>query len=151
MLIFPALFVFSSKLKSTQNLPSILKWAGIVAPLFVFGFWVRHGLLWVYAVSPLETPQASLVGTFGFADSLVTLLVAAVVCTVACLAFWVKKRLNIWLAGTAITLVGVYFMIYDLVSVWDPIYRAFLPLTDFWMVTLLILGIAILVDSRSIA
>jgi hypothetical protein len=103
LLIFPALFVLSSKLKSTQNLLSILKWAGIATPLFVFGFWVRHGLLWVYAISPLETPQASLVGTFGFADSLVTLLVAVVVCTVACLAFWVKKRLNIWLAGTAIT------------------------------------------------
>jgi hypothetical protein len=42
-------------------------------------------------------------------------------------------------------------MIYDLVSVWDPIYHAFLPLTDFWMVTLLILGVAILVDSRSFA
>jgi hypothetical protein len=48
-----------------------------------------------------------------------------------------------------IILVGVYFVIYDLVSVWDPIYRAYLPLTDFWMITLLVLGVAVLVDFRS--
>jgi hypothetical protein len=50
--------------------------------------------------------------------------------------------------GTAIILVGVYFVIYDIVSVWVPIYLAFLPLTDFWMITLLILGVAVLFDSE---
>jgi uncharacterized membrane protein len=117
--------------------------------LYVFGFWVRHGLLWVYAIWPIETQHWSLFGTVGFVNSLLTLLVAAVLCTVVCLTFRQKKKLNIWLAGTVITLVGVYFVIYDLVSVWNPIYRAYLPLTDFWMITLLVLGVAVLVDLRS--
>jgi hypothetical protein len=102
----------------------------------------------VYAISPLETQQGRLIEAVGFVNSWLTLLVTAIVCTVVCLTFRVKKKLNILLAGTAIIFVGVYFVIYDLVSVWDPIYRAFLPLTDFWMVSLLILGVAVLVDSR---
>jgi hypothetical protein len=148
VLIFPALFMLSRKLKNPQDLPSILKWAGFAAPLYVFGFWVRHGLLWVYALSPLGTPQTGLTDTIGSVNSLLTLLVAAIVSTVASLTFKQKKKLNTWLVGTAIILVGVYFVIYDLVSVWVPIYRAFLPLTDFWMITLPILGIAVLWDSK---
>jgi hypothetical protein len=149
VLIFPALFMLSRKLKNAQDMPSILKSAGVAAPLYVFGFWVRHGLLWVYAIWPLETQHWSLFGTVGFVNSLLTLLVAAFLCTVLYLAFRQKKKLNIWLAGTVIALMGVYFVIYDLVSVWDSIYRAYLPLTDFWMITLLVLGVAVLVDLRS--
>jgi len=150
VLIFPALFMLSRKLKNTQNIPhSILRYAGVAAPLYVFGFWVRHGLLWVYAIWPLETQHWSLFGTVGFVNSLLTLLVAAVLCIFVYLSFRQKKKLNIWLVGTAVTLVGGYFTIYDLISVWDPIYRAYLPLTDFWMITLLVLGVAVLVDLRS--
>jgi hypothetical protein len=36
------------KIKNTQNIPSIVKFACAAAPLYVFGFWVRHGLLQVY-------------------------------------------------------------------------------------------------------
>jgi hypothetical protein len=150
-LIFPSLSMLSRKLKNPQDIGSILKWAGIAVPLYVFGFWVRHGFLWVYAISPLETQQWSLFETVGFVNSMLTLLVAALVCAVVCFTFRQKKKLNIWLAGTAIILVGVYFVIYDLVSVWDSIYRAFLPLTDFWIITLPILGIAVLLNSRSSA
>lgn len=148
VLIFPPLFMLSLKLKKHQNLPSILKWACIAAPLYVFGFWVRHGLLWVYALLPLGTHQAGLIDTVGSVNSLLTLLVAAIVTTVASITFGKKKK-NTWLIGTAIILVGVYLVIYALVSVWIPIYLAFLPLTDFWMITLPILGIAVLLDSKN--
>jgi hypothetical protein len=147
-LIFPSLFMLSRKLKNPQDTDSILKWAGIAVLLYVLGFWVKHGLMWVYAISPSETRWGSFVGTVGFADSLLTLLGAAVVCAFVCLTFRQKKKLNNRLMGTAIILVGSYFLIYDLVSVWDPIYHAFLPLTDFWMISLLVLGFSVLLDSN---
>jgi hypothetical protein len=50
--------------------------------------------------------------------------------------------------GTAIILVGVYFVIYDLVAVWVQIYLAFIHLTDFWMATLPVLGIAVFFGSE---
>jgi hypothetical protein len=146
MLIFPALFMLSLKLKKPQNLPPIQKWARIAAPLYVFGFWVRHGLLWVYALSGA---QAGLIGTVGSVDSLVTLLVAAILTTIASITFSQKKK-NTWLIGTSIILAGVYLVVYILVSVWEPLYHAFLPLTDFWMITLPILGVAVLLDLKKL-
>ncbi len=106
--------------------------------------------MWVYAISPSET-MGGLVGAVGFFNSWLTLLVAAVVCAFVCLTFRQKKKLNIKLAGIAVILVGGYFLIYDFVSVWNPIYRAFLPLTDFWMMSLLVVGLAVLLDSSHAA
>ena len=147
VLIFPPLFMLSLKLRKSQNLLSILKWTSIAAPLYVFGFWVRHGLLWAYALSPLGPQQAGLIDFVGSVNSVLTLLVAAIVTTVASITFSQKKK-STWLVGTAIILAGIYLVVYALVSVWIPIYLAFLPLTDFWMITLPILGIAVLLDSK---
>jgi hypothetical protein len=148
LLVFPALFVLSRKLKNPEDAGSILKWAGIAAPLYVWGLWVKNGLMWVYAISPAQTTPWSFAGAVGFVNSWVTLLVAAALCSVVCITFGQKQKLNVRLAGAAIVLVGIYFVVYDLVSVWDPIYRAFLPLTDFWMISLLLVGVAVLADAR---
>jgi hypothetical protein len=147
-LIFPPLFMLSRKLKNPQDVASILKWAGIAAPLYVLGFWVRNVLMWVYAISPAENPQIGFFETVGFVNSSVTLLVAAVVCAMVFLIFRKKNTFNIKLACTALILVGCYFLVYDLVAVWNPVYRAFLPLTDFWMISLLTVGIGALLGSE---
>jgi hypothetical protein len=119
--------------------------------LYVLGFWVKHALMWAYAISPLETQLGSLARTVGFVNSWLTLMIAAVVCAIVYLTLRQKNKLNIKLAGISIISMGGYFLIYDLVSVWDPIYRAFLPLTDFWMISLLVLGFTILVESRQMS
>ncbi len=148
LLIFPALFVLSSKLRIPQDSHSILKWGGIAVTFYVLGFWVKNGLMWVYALSPSQTQQWSFFATVGFVNSWLTLLVAAVVCSAMCLAFRQKQKLNVQLAGAVVVLVGVYFVVYDIVSIWDNFYRAFLPLTDFWIASLLLVGVFVLVDSR---
>ena len=135
MLIFPALFMLSRKLKHPQDTASIIKWTGIAVSLYVLGFWVTNGLMWVYAISPVENSWGSLVAAVGSVNSWLTLLIGSVVCSFVFLSFKQKKNINIKLVGTAAILTGGYFLIYDLVSVWDPIYRAFLPLTDFWMIS----------------
>jgi hypothetical protein len=146
LLIFPVLFILSTKLKNPNNTVSIIKWASLAVVLYVLGFWVKGGLMWVYAIYPVETPWSSLIGRVGFANSLFTLLVAAVVCAFVGLAFRRKNQLNLKLAGVVGVLVGGYFLVNDIVSIWDPVFRAFLLLTDFWMVSLLVLGVALLLD-----
>ncbi len=141
-IIFPPLFMLSQKLRKPHDQPAILKWASLAAPLYVFGFWIRHGLFWVYALSPLA--QGRFIEIVGSVNSLLTLLVATVVTIAVSVSFRKKKRTNTLLVGSAIVLVGVYFVIYDLVAVWVSAYRDFLPLTDFWMVAMVILGVAIL-------
>jgi len=53
------------------------------------------------------------------------------------------------LFGVALIIAGSFFLIYLAVAVWVPLYFAFLPLTEFWMVLLLVLGVAVLLDSRN--
>ena len=142
-LIFPPLFVLSRKLGKPQSLPSILKWASAAAPMYVFGLWVRHGLLWVLAFLPLGILNRVLGEAIGSVNSFLTLPIASIVFTIVWLNFRQRNRLNTWLVGTAIILVGVYFVIYDLIAVFVPIYFAFIPLTDFWMITLPVLGVAV--------
>jgi len=149
VLIFPALFTLSCKLRKPQNLPPIIKWVCITAPLYVFSFWVRHGFLWVYALSPSSAQNTGLIGVVGSVNSLVTLLVAAIVTSMMVLSFRQKKKVNMRLVGVALILIGSYFFIYDIVSLWVPIYREFLILTDFWMITLTFLGIAVLLNFRN--
>lgn len=144
VLIFPTLFILSRKLKLSHKRGKIFLWACISAPFYLLGFWVRHGLFWVYALSGLANPSAGFAELVGFVNSWLTLFSAAVVTFLVCFSFWKKKEIRFQLVGVVLILVGVYFVIYDLVSVWQPIYRAFLPLTDFWMVSLIILGIVFL-------
>jgi hypothetical protein len=156
LLIGVPLLVLGFKLIKPQNNFSILKWTSAAAPLCVFGFWSYASLLWVYALSPLGPKQANLMSEIGAANSLLTLLIAGIVTMIACLDFNRKKILNKKLAGAAIILVGSYALIYVLVSIWVPIYYSFLQLTEIWLITLPILGIAILklrtsTNSRAIA
>ncbi|HTY74967.1 MAG TPA: hypothetical protein VMD05_05310 [Candidatus Nanoarchaeia archaeon] len=149
VLIVPPLLILRGKLKAPRVLSPILWWAGVAAVLYVFGLWIRQGLMWVYAILPSETQQATLIGAVGSVNSVLTLLFAAVLSVVAFLNFRRTKKINVMLVGTAILLVGVYFVIYAVVSVWVSRYLAFLPLIDFWMITLPILGLAILLKSKS--
>ena len=144
LLIAPPLIMLSHNLKKPQNHDLIRKWISLVAPLFVFGFWFKYLFLWIDTLSPLGPQQATLMSTLGMVNSFFTLLIAGILAAVACSVFYQKKEMNKWLVGTAIILFGTYFIIYDLVSIWVPVYASFLYLTDFWMITLPIMGIAVL-------
>jgi hypothetical protein len=149
LLIAPPFIMLSYNLKKPQNHALIRKWICIAAPLFVFGFWFKYLFLWIDALSPLGPQQATLMSTVGAANSFLTLLIASIATTVACLAFYQKKKMNKWLVGIALILFGSYFIVYDLVSILVPVYGSFLYLTDFWMVTLPIMGAAILKINRN--
>lgn len=144
LLIFPPLFILSRRLKQPLNNPTNLKMAGFAASMYLLGLWAKHGLLWSIAFSA-QTQQATLAETVGFVNSWVTLLVAATIMTVSWLSFKYKKPLF----GAALIVAGSYFLVYLVVSVWVPLYLAFLPLTEFWMVSLLVLGSAVLLEPKS--
>ena len=150
LLIFPALFMASRKLKESPDKNVHVKWLGIAAVFYVFGLWVKHSLMWVYALVPLGTQQSSYINDVGSANSLFTLFVAGVVAVAAYLMFEQKKKLGINLMGIALVLVGLYFVIYGLVSAWVPVYRSFLVLTEFWLIVLPILGITLVKRQRQV-
>jgi hypothetical protein len=144
LLIAPPFLMLSHNLRKPQNHTAILKWVAFAAPLAVWGFWVKYLFLWLDTFSPLGPKQASLASTVGAANSCLTLLIAGIITSVACLVLYRKRKVDIMLVGIALILFGSYFIIYDLVSIWVPVYSSFLYLTDFWIIVLPILGIAVL-------
>jgi hypothetical protein len=144
LLIAPPFLMLSLNLRKSQNQAAILKWAAIVAPLAVWGFWFKYLFFWLDTFSPLGPKQASFASVAGAVNSCLTLLIAAIITSAACLVLYRKRKVDTRLIGVALILSGSYFVIYDLVSIWVHVYSSFLYLTDFWMTALPILGIAVL-------
>jgi len=144
LLIALPFLMFRRSLRKPQNQDSILKWIAIGAPSVVLGFWFKYLFLWLYALSPLDSNQANLATIIGTLNSFVTLLIAFIITSLACIVIYRRKRLNTNLVGIGLILFGSYFIIYNLVSILVPVYNSFLYLTDFWMAVLPILGIAVI-------
>ncbi len=143
-LIVPPLIIIGRNIGKPQRQNSVLKWIAIGMSLVVWAFWFKYLFLWIDALLPLGPKQANLPVIVGGINSVLTLLVASVLATVSCIAFFQQRKINNRLVGAALLSLGGYFAIYDLVSLWVPVYNSFLYLTDFWMIALLITGGTIL-------
>lgn len=143
-LIVPPLIIIGRNIGKPQRQNSVLKWIAIGMSLVVWAFWFKYLFLWIDALLPLGPKQANLPVIVGGINSGVTLFVASVLATVSCIAFFQQRKINNRLVGAALLSLGGYFAIYDLVSLWVPVYNSFLYLTDFWMIALLITGGTIL-------
>ena len=141
LLIFPSLFIASRKLKQSQRVD--FKWFGVAGICYVFALWVKHSLMWIYALVPLGNPQSTLISYIGSANSIFTLLIAGIVAVAVYLIFERKKKVGIKLVAITLSLVGCYFVVYVLVSLGVPVYLSFLELTEFWLIVLPILAITI--------
>jgi hypothetical protein len=84
----------------------------------------------------------------GAANSLVTLLVAGVVTAAGCYGLLKARAWGRRVAGAAVIFVGAFFVVYSLVALFVPVYAWFWYLTDFWMVSLPVLGAAILLVDK---
>jgi len=146
LLIVPPLLVLSQKMKKSQNSSQILKWANIAAPLFVFALWLKYLFLWMDTLVPMGPKEATVMSTVGAANSVLTLLIAGFVTLMVCVAFYRKKTFNMRLAGAALVLVSGFFVIFSIAALFVPIYASFWYLTDFWMLTLIVLGAALLIN-----
>jgi len=148
LIIFPTLFSLSRKL-NVNKATIDLRVLGVAATLYVFVIWIKHAFFWFFAISPLGGQSGSLLETIGTVNSLLTLMVAALITLFACLPLIRKtKNRNLRLIGAALILIGSHFAIYLIISVWIPVYSSFLGLTEFWMVSLLILGIVVMLKTR---
>ena len=124
------------------------KWVGIAAPAFVFALYFKYLFLWTDTLWPMGPKTASVVTLAGAANSLLTLLVAGTITAIACYALSEGKKIGKPLVGAALILVGVFFTLYSLAALSVMVYASFWYLTDFWMLTLPILGIGVLVSLR---
>ena len=96
-----------------------------------------------------RTPVDGVGGWVGAANSIVTLLVAGAVAVFAAVTILRRGKFSGKLWGLALVLVGGFFAVNSLVALFVPAYAWFWYLTDFWMLTLPILGAALLLQQKS--
>ena len=144
LLIAPPFLMLSYYIRKPQNQALILKWVAISTSAAVWGFWVKYLFLWLDTLSPLDANQASLGSIVGGFNSWFTLIIAGIITSAACSVLYRKRKVYTRLVGAALILLGSYFIVYDFVSILVPVYSSYLYLTDFWMATLPVLGVAML-------
>lgn len=144
VLIVPPLLILSQKMRIPQNTNQILKLAKIASPLFVFALWFKYLFLWIDTLAPMNTQIANPLNIVGTVNSLFTLLVASALIAAGGLMLNENRASSKKLLAAGLIFVGAFFIIYTIVSLFVTIYASFWYLTDFWMLTLPILGIALL-------
>ena len=148
LLLFPTLFFLSRNLKRNKVAVN-LRLIGATVTLYVFVMWIKHAFFWFFALSPLGGQSGSLLETIGAVNSLLTLIIAALVSLFGYMPLIRKtKKRNLRLIGASLILIGSHFAIYLIISVWVPVYSSFLGLTEFWMVSLLIPGFTVMLKIR---
>jgi hypothetical protein len=50
--------------------------------------------------------------------------------------------------GVGLALIGLYFVIYLILSTLNPTILAFLPLTELWAISMLMLGVGFLINKK---
>ena len=146
LILFPVLFILNRKIEVNKDSVN-LRWIGIAAPLYVFVMWIKHAFFWFFVLS--MTTTSSLFETVGMINSMLTMLVAALILLYACIPLIRNtKKINSGIIGVSLILIGIYFVIYFIVSIWVPIYSSYLYLIEFWMVSLLVPGFILLLKTR---
>ncbi len=148
LLIAPPLLVLAKKLGKPKQTSQILRWAAVAAPLFAFATWFKYLFLWWDTLLPRAPLDGGVWSVVGAANAVVTLLAAG---AVTAFAVYKLKKLSFdaKLAGAALVLFGGFFWVFTLTALFVPAYTSFWYLTDFWMLTLPILGAALLLQQKT--
>jgi len=138
VLVSPAFIMLYSKMKK-PNLDNaeLYKWGAVGVISFTFALWVKHFLLNLYAL-PISLVNPVLLA--GLLNSVLTMLFAGLILTIAFLPIVRRKQLNFSLrtVGAAFLLIGVYFLIYLVIASLNQRYLSFLALTELWAIAFLI-------------
>lgn len=144
-LVSPAFIMLYLKLKGDSSLKEkslVVKWFAISVCLYIFALWVKHLMFAVYAVGlDFSDPLLAL----GSVNSIVTLLVAAVVSVGIFLPVIRGKQIGFRLRalGAVLICVGVYFLIFILLSLINANYLKWVNLTEWWATALIVVGLGL--------
>jgi hypothetical protein len=129
--------------KPCFNLQQTARWTALAVTAFTFALWAKHFALALYALPPFSFENP--VWLVGFVNSAFTLLLAGLLVTAA---FWSTfKKSGVYrnhLFGAALILMGVYVVVFLVISVLTPNYAVWIDLIDWWLIAMPVLGISLL-------
>ena len=151
VLVSPSLYMFYHELKKSEqgsDGTGIVKWFAIAFCLYVFALWVKHFIFAIYAVGIDFSEPIAIAGSV---NSILTLLFAAAGALLVFLPIIREKRLSFSWRGLGIVmfLAGVYFIVFDLISLVNSDYARWVGLTEWWAASLLGLGVVFTVRAKS--
>ncbi|MGD6932857.1 MAG: hypothetical protein ACQCN5_01470 [Candidatus Bathyarchaeia archaeon] len=122
------------------------RWIALAIAGFTFALWVKHFALALYALPAFSLNDAVLM--VGFVNSTVTLLAAGFLMVAAFMPLIKKQGLFFkgkWF-GAALVLMGLYVIIFLIVSALSPAYWTWISLVDWWIIVMPILGVRLLIE-----
>jgi len=148
LFVTPIFLIFYSKLRNDSvDQSEITKWITLGVTSFIFGLWIKHFMLAVYAIGINFSSASHVVGSL---NSVFTLLIAAIILIAAFLPLFKKttKTYNVKVLGVAFFATGLYTTIYLAVALVNEQYMNWLSLIDWWTIISIVLGLGFIVHRQ---
>jgi hypothetical protein len=143
----PFFFLYAELKKKPQDNSKAYKWAAVAIICFVLALWIKHFLMNLYALPISFTDNLLFTG---FLNSTLTPLLGTTFLTIAFLPIIKEKSQNCKsrLCGVGFFFLGLYFVIYLLISLLNQSYANFLFLTELWAVSFIVPGVGFTIKNH---
>ena len=145
LFISPAFFMLYHKIsKPVSDKVELFRWGAIAVVGFTFALWIKHFLFTLYAL-PINLNDPILL--IGFLNSTLTIFTAGLILLASFLPMIRKHSLNfnVRTVGAGFFLIGLYFIVYFAISLFNQRYWDFMMLTELWALGFIIPGVGYLV------
>ncbi|TRO53646.1 hypothetical protein E2P63_02205, partial [Candidatus Bathyarchaeota archaeon] len=143
LFVTPVFLMFYRSLSnSARDRTGIFSWGALAIIGFVFGLWIKHFMLAIYAIGISFSSTIYIVGSI---NSSLTLLIAALIMVIVFMPLYKKTStdFNVKALGTAFIVAGLYATIYLAISLVNEQYMTWLSLIDWWTIILVVLGLTV--------
>ncbi|HUU86435.1 MAG TPA: hypothetical protein VMX17_01610, partial [Candidatus Glassbacteria bacterium] len=148
LFVTPIFLVFYGKLRSDNiDRSEIAKWSALGVTGFIFGLWIKHFMLAVYAIGIDFSSVSYMVGSL---NSALTLLTAGIILIAVFMPLFKKisTNYNAKVLGVAFFAAGLYATIYLAVALVNEQYMNWLSLIDWWTIIFIGLGLGFIVHRQ---
>ena len=148
LLISTTLLLLYIKTRSpTVSRVVLLRFGALAITAYSFALWVKHFFFNLYAL-PISLSNPVLI--VSLLNSTLTILIGSIIIlttlrpVIACKT----TTFNHKAFGAGLSLIGLYFVIYVILSTLNATILAFLPLTELWAISMLAVGVSFLMSKK---
>lgn len=148
LFVTPIFLMFYTKLRSESvDGSEIAKWSALAVTGFIFGLWIKHFMLAVYAIGIDFSSLSYVVGSL---NSALTLLIAGIVLIAVFVPLYKKTstNYNTKVLGVGFFAAGLYAAIYLAVALVNEQYMNWLSLIDWWTIIFIVLGLGFIIHRK---
>ncbi|MEJ2242051.1 MAG: hypothetical protein P8Y18_07915 [Candidatus Bathyarchaeota archaeon] len=142
IIVTPTFLKLYHKLRSNRlNIPEISKWSALAITALIFGLWIKHLMLAIYAIGIDFSNFSYLLGSL---NSTFTLLISGLLLIASFMPLYKKTSsiINTKVLGLAFISAGVYTTIYLSVALVNSQYMNWVSLIDWWTIAFIVLGLS---------